>query len=168
MATKKISDLAKVTSAQNTDLLLVETSAGTRAISKANIIPSVPTALSQLTGDSTHRLVTDTEKSTWNGKAAGNHTHANGVISPAALELTPSSSSANNGGYIDFHWNGSTSDYTSRIIENTSGSLYLEAVVGVKNSALGLSCVRNIHAGTYDLTAGSTALTTGTIYLMYE
>ena len=31
-------------------------------------IPTVPTALSQLSDDSTHRLVTDTEKSTWNGK----------------------------------------------------------------------------------------------------
>jgi hypothetical protein len=29
---------------------------------------SVPTALSQLTEDSTHRVVTDTEKATWNGK----------------------------------------------------------------------------------------------------
>lgn len=33
-----------------------------------NAIPSVPTALSQLSDDSTHRLVTDTEKNTWNGK----------------------------------------------------------------------------------------------------
>lgn len=31
--------------------------------------PSIPTALSDLTEDSTHRLVTDTEKSTWNGKS---------------------------------------------------------------------------------------------------
>lgn len=34
----------------------------------ANI--TVPTALSGLTDDATHRLVTDTEKSTWNGKAS--------------------------------------------------------------------------------------------------
>lgn len=31
-------------------------------------IPAVPTALSDLSDDSTHRLVTDTEKSTWNNK----------------------------------------------------------------------------------------------------
>lgn len=30
---------------------------------------SVPTALSDLTGDSTHRVVTDSEKSAWNGKS---------------------------------------------------------------------------------------------------
>ena len=31
--------------------------------------PTIPTTLSQLSDDSTHRLVTDTEKSTWNGKS---------------------------------------------------------------------------------------------------
>ena len=31
-------------------------------------IPSVPTALADLSADATHRLTTDTEKSTWNGK----------------------------------------------------------------------------------------------------
>lgn len=31
-------------------------------------IPEIPTQLSQLTGDSTHRVVTDTEKAAWNGK----------------------------------------------------------------------------------------------------
>lgn len=31
-------------------------------------VPTAPTALSQLSDDSTHRVVTDTEKSTWNGK----------------------------------------------------------------------------------------------------
>lgn len=34
----------------------------------SGVIPTVPTQLSQLTADSTHRTVTDTEKSTWNGK----------------------------------------------------------------------------------------------------
>jgi len=41
------------------------------------------------------------------------------------IELKPSSSSAGNGGYIDFHYNGSTSDYTSRIIEESSGTVKL-------------------------------------------
>ena len=37
---------------------------------KAQILnkPTIPTALSQLSADATHRVVTDTEKSTWNGK----------------------------------------------------------------------------------------------------
>ena len=37
------------------------------------------------------------------------------------------SSSANHGGFIDFHFNGSTKDYTSRIIEDASGQLTLKA-----------------------------------------
>jgi hypothetical protein len=37
--------------------------------------PSIPDELSDLAEDSTHRVVTDTEKNTWNGKADGNHNH---------------------------------------------------------------------------------------------
>ena len=35
----------------------------------------LPTALEDLTDDITHRTVTDLEKTDWNSKAAGNHTH---------------------------------------------------------------------------------------------
>lgn len=35
----------------------------------------IPTALSALSDDATHRLVTDTEKSSWDSKAPGSHTH---------------------------------------------------------------------------------------------
>ena len=44
----------------------------------ANI--TVPTALSGLTDDATHRLVTDTEKSTWNGKADVANAVTNGAV----------------------------------------------------------------------------------------
>ena len=36
------------------------------------------------------------------------------------------------------------------------------------NPAVGTKAVRNIYAGTADMTAGTTALTTGTLYLVYE
>lgn len=39
-----------------------------------------------------------------------------------ALQLTPPST-ANNGGFIDFHYNGDSGDYTSRIIESSKGTL---------------------------------------------
>lgn len=42
--------------------------ATTNKIATVGDLPTVPTSLSQLSDDSTHRLVTDTEKSTWNGK----------------------------------------------------------------------------------------------------
>jgi hypothetical protein len=38
-----------------------------------------------------------------------------------AIELGSGAAPPNHGGYIDFHYNGSTSDYTSRIIESTQG-----------------------------------------------
>lgn len=43
------------------------------------------------------------------------------------LEFSNIDSSAGNGGFIDFHFNGSTADYTSRIIESASGKLHLVA-----------------------------------------
>lgn len=42
-----------------------------------------------------------------------------------AIELKPNSG-VSHGGYIDFHYNGSTSDYTSRIIESSSGTITVE------------------------------------------
>ena len=42
--------------------------------------PTIPTALSELSDDSTHRLVTDTEKSTWDGKADSTQIHSGTFI----------------------------------------------------------------------------------------
>ena len=94
MATKKITELTKATSAQSTDLLLLETSAGTRAITKSNIIPD---SLSDLTADSTHRLVTDTEKTTWNAKVdttALNTAINNAKVKTGSITLSTGSWSA--------------------------------------------------------------------------
>lgn len=41
---------------------------GTTLLVTYNKLLNIPTALSELSDDSTHRLVTDTEKNTWNGK----------------------------------------------------------------------------------------------------
>lgn len=48
MATKKISELTNVTSVQDTDLLIVETSEGTRAVKKSNLISRVKTSFVNL------------------------------------------------------------------------------------------------------------------------
>lgn len=40
-----------------------------------------------------------------------------------SIELRPGSTSAGHGGFIDFHFNNSSADYTSRIIEWSSGTL---------------------------------------------
>ena len=44
-------------------------------------------------------------------------------VVPVSMEFRNMSSSAGHGGYIDFHFNNSTADYTSRIIESASGSI---------------------------------------------
>lgn len=53
--------------------------------------------------------------------ATSGHTHSGYMSSkPANIEFAGASS---NGGFIDFHYGKSTVDYTSRIIENASGSI---------------------------------------------
>lgn len=58
---------------------------------------------------------------------------ANGSVEAKAnlygqsLEFLNIASSAGHGGFIDFHFNGSTANYTSRIIESASGKLHLVA-----------------------------------------
>ena len=64
----------KVDNADNSDKL------GGQSPSYYAPASSVPTQLSQLTEDATHRVVTDTEKSTWNSKANGTHKHEQGDI----------------------------------------------------------------------------------------
>lgn len=63
----------------------------------------IPTMLSQLSDDATHRVVTDTEKQVWNSKADGGHTHdtattsTNGFLSSAdKAKLDTVAQNANN------------------------------------------------------------------------
>lgn len=46
----------------------IPTSNSSNLVTSGGVYNAIPTALSQLSADSTHRLVSDTEKSTWNGK----------------------------------------------------------------------------------------------------
>ena len=115
MATKKISELTKVTSIQDTDLLIVETSNGTRAIKKSDLVSdivemvdeiTIPTKLSELTGDDTHRVVTDAEKYTWNAKvdtSALNTAINNAKVKTGSITLATSS------------WSGSGTTYTQTV-----------------------------------------------------
>lgn len=58
------------------------------------------------------------------GAATADHNHLNRSISPTAIELFPGAS-AGNGGYIDFHYNNSDEDFTSRFIESSPGKVTL-------------------------------------------
>ena len=86
------------------------------------------------------------------------------------IELKPSSSLAGNGGYIDFHYNQSSSDYTARIIEDASGRIFIDASAGLRigdcvitwdstNNALKIQKV-NGNAANFYATGGVAALQT--------
>lgn len=71
--------------------------------------------------------VTSNIQTQLNGKAA-THSHPYMSNSPVSIELNSSGSLSGYGGFIDFHFNGSTKDYTSRIIENAEGTLSINSV----------------------------------------
>lgn len=60
------------------------------------------------------------------GAAAAEHTHTY-----VSLELNQDGSLANYGGFIDFHFDGSEKDYTSRIIELTENILSINGESGM-------------------------------------
>ena len=66
---------------------------------------TVPTKLSQLDGDATHRTVTDVEKTTWNGKAAGDHKHTKSEITDFPSAMTPTAHTHKKSEITDFAHN---------------------------------------------------------------
>jgi hypothetical protein len=65
---------------------------------------------------------------------SGDMSSNGGTISGfVALELNSKGALQGYGGYIDFHFNGSSSDYTSRIIEDASGEINIQATTKVSN-----------------------------------
>lgn len=66
----------------------------------------------------------------WGQSFNGTGNVSGAIFNASCLDFTGVSSSANQGGYIDFHYNGSSTQ-TSRIIEQTSGNLSLnECLIG--------------------------------------
>lgn len=73
------------------------------------------------------------------GAAAASHSHSylplsggtiTGILNLPCIELT-GNTEYHNGGYIDFHFDGSTDDYTSRIIEDANGRLYIDSNINI-------------------------------------
>lgn len=81
------------------------------------------------------------------------------------IEFSKTNSYSNHGGYINFHYNGSTADYTSRIIEGLSGQLTVTGKlrVGLNDATSTDYAFHVVGSGYYtgnliaagDLTAGS-------------
>jgi hypothetical protein len=101
--------------------------------------------------------------------ATAEHNHT-GVYAPVAHSHTSFTSIELSGTtpYIDFHFGNSAADYTSRLVEAASGVLSINSLKAGIITDLGTSQGRNIYAGTTDMTAGSSALATGSLYVMHE
>ncbi|MBS1370706.1 MAG: collagen-like protein [Lentisphaeria bacterium] len=82
----------------------------------------------------------------------------------SAIEFDGVRSIDPHGGYIDFHYAGSTADYTSRIIEDASGVLNLKAGKGITCSA-GLTVNSGIQTSGIKLSRGSSG---GYINFVFE
>lgn len=67
------------------------------------------------------------------GTFTGQVTINSNLILNSSIEFQVGSS-AGHGGYLDFHYNGSTADYTSRIIESASGSLNINGTTFATNN----------------------------------
>ncbi|MHB9148346.1 MAG: hypothetical protein ACYC2U_08305 [Candidatus Amoebophilus sp.] len=92
---------------------------------QVDYIKNKPTELSAFTDDSTHRLVTDTEKSTWNGKAnvGDSYTKAedNSLLSGKVDKVTGSSLVADTE-IAKIHAPGSDNQDLSNLVEKVTGS----------------------------------------------
>lgn len=70
-------------------------------------------------------------------------------VNSGAIELNNGGTLSNYGGFIDFHYNKATSDYTSRIIEDANGQLNLIASNGVKANGSKVMTAADVFTGTW-------------------
>ena len=96
-----------------------------------------------------------------------------GTINNASgLEFTNLTSGAGHGGYIDFHYEGDTSDYTSRIIEDASGKLKINNTIWAAlsgNVGIGTSAVSgSIKLIVDGYTKTSRLYLTDSVYFEYD
>ena len=88
-----------------------------------------------------------------------------------SIELNSAGSLSGYGGFIDFHFNGSSSDYTSRIIEDASGKLNLNQAVFVNyNGNVGIGDSNPAYklevGGTCRISSSLSIATTSTSYAL--
>lgn len=103
-----------------------ETIDGNKTFSNNVVITGTTTLNNALTVNN-NVTVTGTSNFGSNVKVSGvllipNNVNSNASYSNGYIELMPSTTSSF-GGYVDFHYAGSTDDYTARLIENESGRI---------------------------------------------
>lgn len=103
-----------------------ETISGNKTFSN-NVVVTGTTTLNNALTVNNNVTVTGTSNFSSNVKVSGillipNNVNSNASYSNAYIELMPSTTSLF-GGYVDFHYAGSTDDYTARLIESASGDI---------------------------------------------
>ena len=118
------------------------TSAATRTIT----MPTIDSALSSTSANAVQN------------KAVYNALAGKMTSTPYCLEFNGVGSDVGYGGYIDFHYNGSSADYTSRIIEDASGKLSITASSGVYINGSKVATASDLSSYLTTSTASSTYL----------
>ena len=94
----------------------------------------------------------------WGQNFNGTANITGGISNVTSIEFNGLATSATNGGLIDFHYAGSTSDYTSRIIENASGQISINSVLfksGLVTCNQAFGAVVAVSASAIDVSTGS-------------
>ena len=108
------------------------------------------------------------------GAAPASHSHNTETLQPSCIEFVPTSTTAGHGGYIDFHFNSSSADYTSRIIESASGELTMNNYCKLFNSGRQMQLTGSTSDDTAyarfiaSTSSGSVALQSSTNWGVYD
>lgn len=169
MATKKISELSTASSVQDTDLLIVESSEGTRAIAKSTIISDEEkTKLANIEPEANKYVLPVASDSAIGGIKSGedinvdeegnvtvvddSHTHSNDTISSVdAAKIT-----------------SGTIDAARLPVATATTAGAMSAEDKAKLDGLGDSGNSGYTYGTEDLVAGESLLESGKLYFVYE
>ena len=89
---------------------------------------AVRVARSDRSGNADTATKLATARSLWGNNFDGSAAITGAITGTPSIEFKPAATTSNNGGYLDFHYNQSTADYTSRIIESASGTLSINNV----------------------------------------
>jgi len=80
------------------------------------------------TGNAATATKLATARSLWGNNFDGSAAITGAITGTPSIEFKPVATTVNHGGFLDFHYNQSTADYTSRIIESASGTLSINDV----------------------------------------
>ena len=95
---------------------------------KASITGDCSGSSGSCTGNAATATKLATARSLWGNNFDGSAAISGTINGTPSIEFKPTATNSNNGGYLDFHYNQSTADYTSRIIESASGTLSINNV----------------------------------------